>query len=172
MRGQEKVCRSTPKHPGDLYPAEQMILGATRLWAHQHRQGEETSDLLTRYFQFVGCLPAMASHNALMQHCHVAGCRPIALHSVNCPCLSEDEESIVHVAAYGQRRWDTYAADLLGRWFQPAAVRLTLPAVRGLGEALASYGFCIPLRPWDVTRSRTPEPWWFQASSPTSDLTH
>ena len=168
-------CRlqMAPAEPKDLYPAEQIVLGATRLWVARHRRGAPPGPVLDRFFAFWNAEAAAASHDALMRHSAVAAHRTIAVHNVECSCLSKDEERLAHAVAYVQRRWTRDAARILHHWLPPAAVRLTLPALQGLGQVMAERSFCLPLRAWNVG---APDPagdvWWQSASMPTSVLIH
>ena len=168
-------CRSrvAPAEPKELYPSEQIVLGATRLWVARHRRGTQPEPVLNRFFAFWDAEAAAISHHTLMRHSALAANRAIAIHDVECSCLSKDEERLAHAVAYAQRRWTKEAARMLEVWLPPAAVRLTLPALSGLAQALAERSYCLPMRAWDVgDGEREADPWWQTAAMPTSVLVH
>lgn len=170
-----EFCRlqMAPAEPKDLYPSEQIVLGATRLWVARHRRGAPAQPALNRFFAFWNAEAAAASHHTLMRHSALAANRAIAIHDVDCSCLSKDEERLVHAVAYVQRRCARQAARILEVWLPPAAVRLTLPALQGLGQALAERSYCVPMRTWNVKAMTTAtDPWWYAATTPTSVLVH
>ncbi|HKK31766.1 MAG TPA: hypothetical protein VKA18_15385 [Alphaproteobacteria bacterium] len=170
---QDRIApRQAPCHPRDLYPSEQVVLGATRLWAAWHRRGEPTDEALDRYFAFFSASHAAASHGTLMRNSWIAATRSLTINAVDCKCLSRDEERICHAVAFAQRRSERRAANILGDWLPPAAVRLTMPALQGLGDALAARSFCLPLRHWLVEAPPTVDTWWREASVPASVRFH
>ena len=121
-----EYCRSrvAPAEPKELYPSEQIVLGATRLWVARHRRGAQPEPVLNRFFAFWDAEAAAISHHTLMRHSALAANRAIAIHDVECGCLSKDEERLAHAVAFAQRRWTKEAARMLEVWLPPAAVRL------------------------------------------------
>jgi hypothetical protein len=58
-----------------------------------------------------------------------------------------------------QREQRALAFELLASWLQPAAVRLTLPAVEGLAIGLAGACHRLPLRDWRFPELTGQAPW-------------
>lgn len=164
--------KSLPAHPRDLYPAEQVVLGATRLSMAAHRNGADPKIMLDRYFAYTGARAAAASHGAVMRNLVIASRRMPVILETAAERFSPDEESLVHAVAYAQRGWDRFAAEMLGQWLPPAAVRLTLPALQGLAGALADRRLCLPLRPWHVSSGTNVSYWQTEIMAPTSTMLH
>jgi len=137
-----------PKNPRQLEAAEQMILGATRLWVCKTVELEDALQPVAHYYAKFGVVGAAHSHAAILHNSATAASRKI---TINCLCASEltlDESRIVHAIAHAQAGRPDAAIKCLASWLPDAVLRLTEPSLNALADAFTVNNFTVPIRPW------------------------
>lgn len=142
------MTQAFPRNPRDLYAAEQVLLGGTRLWASKSEAPDQAFESVERYYELFDVKGAARSHVAILSNCMLAGRRRMCVNALCNPSLTLDESHEVHMVAYAQRGDAEKAAGILSNWLPTSAVRLTMPAVKALGEAMVAKKLVASLRPW------------------------
>jgi hypothetical protein len=140
--------KAYPQNPRDLLPAEQVLLGATRLWAGKSRMPKHAFDAVQNYYGMFDIKDAAKSHVAILSNSAAAGRRALTINVLCNPNLTLDESHIVHAVAYTQRGDIDRASATLSNWLPLEAVRLTMPAMSALADNLIAKRLVAPLRPW------------------------
>ncbi|MEO3430937.1 hypothetical protein AAFN88_18935 [Pelagibius sp. CAU 1746] len=145
-----------------LEGAERGVVTATRLWVAAYRQDQDALAAARRHFerQFnasdalwgdrrSGDAAGLHLH-AILRNTTLAASRPVDVRCPTCPGLSPDEARLLEALAWLQRDLGEPAAAALGDWLTPAALRLSLPAARGLAQGLLAAEQPLPPRAWDL----------------------
>ncbi len=144
-----------PANPRELSAAEQVLLGATRLWVSKAKSAAAAYEATSYYFSLFGIEQAARSHATVLEHSAVAARRKIRIDCLCSPCLTRDEARIVHAVGHAQADRMRAARRELESWLRDAAVRLTLPALAALAATLTGRGLVVEVRPW---RTEAPTP--------------
>jgi len=137
-----------PKNPQQLEAAEQLILGATRLWVCKSLELGDPLDSVKHYYAKFGIVSAANSHAEILHNSAIAANRKI---TINCLCASEltlDESRIVHAIAHAQAGRTEVGIRFLASWLPDASLRLTEPSLNSLAKAFTTMNLVVPIRPW------------------------
>jgi len=137
-----------PSNPRELQSAEQVLLGATRLWVSKAENSDQAFEAIRSYYSMFGVEDAAQSHVAILYHSATAASRPIRINALCDPGLTLDESRLVHAVGHAQVGRHDLSSGCLASWLAPAALRLTLPAVKALADGLAARNLIASVRPW------------------------
>lgn len=87
--------------------------------------------------------------HVVLRNTTLAATRSVHLRLPACPGRSPDKARILEAVAWPQHDIAPPAETALGDWLPPAAVRLTMRALRGLALALLTAELPLPRRTWD-----------------------
>jgi hypothetical protein len=132
----------------DLDPREHLIVHGARRWVACVRAHEDELRELEGLFEPHFSCEAAPALAAVMRNVSIAAVREIDVRCPRCDGLSPDEARLVDAVARSQRCEREAVFELLAAWLEPAAIRLTLPAVEGLARALTTVSHRLPLREW------------------------
>jgi len=143
----------------DLDPRERSLVRAIRVWVRCVKRREPPHEAVDALLREQGLSTGGRSLNAILTNTATAATRHVDVRCPGCPGLAPDEARIVHAVSAMQRNQQELAFELLASWLQPAAVRLTLPAVEGLAVGLAGACHRLPLRDWRFPELTGQWPW-------------
>ena len=158
----------------DLTPDETLLLRAIRIWVSAAKENRCGGPELMEHLAAHGAANAGPSLHGILYNSSVAATRSIDVRCRRCPNLSPDEARLLHAVACGRYGLRTRAAELLGDWLPPAAVRLTIDAVIAAGRELGASGVALSRRAWDfaaLERLSAPPPLAF-ADEPAKRVLH
>jgi hypothetical protein len=140
----------------ELEPGEAVLLRGIRLWVDRFKKRECGLWELNRHFTAHGLGQATPSLHAILFNSSVATLRSLDVRCARCPSLSPDEARMLHAVASLQAEDAEAASATLSSWLPPAAVRMTIEAVRGLADSLTAEHVRLPLRRWRFPELREP----------------
>jgi hypothetical protein len=161
-----------PQNPRELEVAEQLVLGATRLWMSRAESQASAVWAVEQYFAMFGVESAARSHAAILYNSSIAASRQIFVNGLCNPRLTLDESRIVHAIAHAQAGHSASAAGLLSSWLPRSALRLTMPPLVALAKVLAEKDLIVPIRPWSCAPDFSDFQHYDAAHPPTSALAH
>ncbi|MGK0169872.1 MAG: hypothetical protein ACI9W2_001595 [Gammaproteobacteria bacterium] len=155
----------------ELDSREQLLLNGVRTWVKAAKNHESGLSAITALFEQQGLKAAAPALNAILTNTVAAAIRPV---DVRCsPCwggLSPDEARILHGVSASQRELQGTVVKLLSSWLQPSAIRLTAPAVEGVGLALTAAFHRLPLRSWSFPELCGRSSWFAESPEPITRL--
>jgi len=151
-----------------LDPRERLLVDGIRLWVRCLIHRREAQPQVAALLGARGLAAAALPLHAVLTHTSVAATRSIDVRCRRCPHLSPDEARVLHGVSAVQRDQATPGFELLSSWLPPTAVRLTLPALQGIGRALAAAGHRLPLREWRFPELCGQSSWPVQGATATT----
>jgi hypothetical protein len=136
------------KAVAELDEGEALLLRGIRLWVDRFKRRECGLWDLNRHFVAHGLGEATPSLHGILFNSSVATTRPLDVRCARCPSLSPDEARLLHAVACLQAGDEPTAQTVLANWLPPAAVRLTIEAVRGLAATFTAEHVRLPQRRW------------------------
>ena len=149
---------------------ELALVKGVRAWAWCFQQGHEGLPVLDRLLRSSSLVGVLNPLDRILINTSVAASRQVDLRYPSCAALSQDEARIVHAISACQRDHRDAGFELLESWLQPAAVRLTLPAVEGIALALTASAHRLPLRRWRFPELTGSSSWPTSESTPVPAL--
>lgn len=117
----------------------QLLVWATRKRLHLLRHGDDESDVLTAFHK-AGLDGARAGLISVVDVLLCGASNAMQLHAVSCPCLAPHEIALVDAIAHLQRDKSAAARQSLEPLLCAAAVRLVMPCLGAVAQALAANG--------------------------------
>lgn len=151
MASGNETARVWPTLTADLHPSENLIVWSYRSWAMAIQAGGEQRWRLLQYeyrrqFGLVTSDEALARFSAMMRQIGENARVQMSYHAPCCPCLGEQEVSVMSLVAACQARQWSLARRIANCLVEPDAIGTIIAAAEAVSDLMRRHLPPLPLR--------------------------